>query len=329
MALIVDESFLTGIPPSFATARQQFGTLVVTYNAGAQAVDLSDTTLGNCIWDLTSVPLSVSGEMEIDLEFVSDYSGANNYQAGGVWAVAGQAAISNGVLFRHLATNYDLYTWTGATSWSGNSAITSFDQRGTFPFATAGDRRTFNLRWDMSAGAGINRLAAECRIDGNLIHSSQITYPSLRPGVHLYAAAVRLHSIKVWDAPQIALTPLGTHGFTPAVARGIYAPPEALSGAAPQKISRGAVIGRQNTYYSGPGTIVGTVKEAGSPDAPVIRKVRLHLKSNGALIQETWSDAVGNYTFANLMVQPYYVTSFDHTGNYNAVIKDSIVPEVL
>ncbi|MFC0349682.1 LamG-like jellyroll fold domain-containing protein [Undibacterium danionis] len=73
--------------------------------------------------------------------------------------------------------------------------------------------------------------------------------------------------------------------------------------------------------------IVGTVKEAHLPsDLPLSRRVRLYRKADGQLIDETWSDAAGNYAFTNLAIQKYYVVAFDHTDNYNAVIKDSITP---
>lgn len=79
----------------------------------------------------------------------------------------------------------------------------------------------------------------------------------------------------------------------------------------------------------GPGKIVGTVKEAHLPsDLPLSRRVRLHRKADGQLIDETWSNAAGNYAFTNIAIQKYYVVAFDHTDNYNAVIKDSITPVI-
>lgn len=78
----------------------------------------------------------------------------------------------------------------------------------------------------------------------------------------------------------------------------------------------------------GNGRIAGTVKEVGTPDAPVIRRVRLYRKLDGMMLRETWSHADGAYSFTGIAIQLCYVTAFDHTGNYNAVIKDSIMPEV-
>lgn len=81
--------------------------------------------------------------------------------------------------------------------------------------------------------------------------------------------------------------------------------------------------------HGGNGFISGTIKEAGIPDAPVKREVRLHRKQDGMLIREQWSAAEGAYAFNNIAIQPYYVFSFDQTGNYNGIIKDIIVPEVM
>lgn len=83
------------------------------------------------------------------------------------------------------------------------------------------------------------------------------------------------------------------------------------------------------SYHLGPGRILGTVKEAHLPsDIPLSRRVRLHRKSDGMLIDETWSNAAGNYAFMNIAIQKYYVVAFDHTDTYNAVVKDSITPEI-
>lgn len=83
-----------------------------------------------------------------------------------------------------------------------------------------------------------------------------------------------------------------------------------------------------DVYHGGTGTITGTVKDKGTPDTPVVRRVRLHRKVDGMLVRETWSAANGTYTFNRMAAQLYYVVSHDHTGNFNAVIKDSILPEV-
>ena len=90
----------------------------------------------------------------------------------------------------------------------------------------------------------------------------------------------------------------------------------------------GAIL-LQEVYHFGPGHIIGTVKESHLPtDIPLSRRVRLYRKADGLLVDEVWSDALGNYAFTNIAIQKYYVIAFDHTNTYNAVIKDSITPEI-
>ncbi|MBY0572044.1 MAG: hypothetical protein K2P84_00050 [Undibacterium sp.] len=85
----------------------------------------------------------------------------------------------------------------------------------------------------------------------------------------------------------------------------------------------------RDNFHGGPGQIQGTVKQAHIPnDLPLRRRVRLHRKIDGQLICETWSTLDGAYAFNDVPVQPYYIITFDHTGTYNAVIADSIVPEI-
>lgn len=330
MALVLDESFLTGIPGGFATARAQAGTLSATYNVGAKAVDLSNATAGQNIWDITSQALSAAGEFELDLEFVSNASGTLGF--GGAWAVSGQAAVSNGFRFAHNSTNYEVMPWTGAGSWSGNGAADAFAQAGTLPFATAGDRRVFNVRWDMSAGAGQTRLAAEFRLDGNLILKSLLPYPSLRPGITLYQSTVRLHSIKVWDAPQAPLTPISSRGLPTPIARRICAPARALSPGGPVTVAFSDKVARRNIYQGGVGRINGTVKEKSLPaNVPLHRRVCLLEEKTRLLVAETWSDATtGNYVFERIdQTRTYTVMAYDHTGTYRAVVADNIIPDPL
>jgi hypothetical protein len=81
--------------------------------------------------------------------------------------------------------------------------------------------------------------------------------------------------------------------------------------------------------FSGTYSISGTVMNDGSPDAPVMRRVRLYDRYTGDLIQETWSDqTTGAYTFTKLPNDKQFtVISYDHTNYYNAVVSDNITPE--
>ncbi len=352
MALVLDESFATGIPANFATARTQAGTLTASYNSTAQAVDLSNGAAGQSIWDITSVPLTVAGEMEIDLELVADLSGTNNYRHAGAWAVAGQGVVSNGYRLAHFQADWRLSRWDGSV-WNGESGSTGTPQGVTDTFTAVGDRRVLNLRWGMGTAAGVTSLSLEARIDGALRLVTAGTFPSLRPGIFLYQATVRLHSIKAWDAPQAPLIDLGFRAFIPgeqrrvltvpeaaasgipssrfvsAIAQREFTVPEARLRTGPVNYFRGLPLAYRNTYQGGNGRVAGTVKIKGSPNSPVQRKVRLIDEFTGLMVREVFSDPVtGAYEFLYVSTDhKYTVVSYDWANNFRAVLADNIVAE--
>ena len=80
----------------------------------------------------------------------------------------------------------------------------------------------------------------------------------------------------------------------------------------------------QGRFY-GDLQIQGTTKNAGTPNTPVRRRVRLHDQSTGLPIREVWSDAAtGAYSFDLVSPGTYYVTSFDYTGEFNGVIQTDV-----
>lgn len=82
---------------------------------------------------------------------------------------------------------------------------------------------------------------------------------------------------------------------------------------------------------TGRGRVAGTVKEKGTPDAPVYRKVRLIRERDGLLIREAWSNpATGAYSFDYVdELQKFTVLSYDHTGAFRAVVADGQIPELI
>lgn len=126
-----------------------------------------------------------------------------------------------------------------------------------------------------------------------------------------------------WDDPaNITPSTAESHTFAP------YAPPRSvhLPTVAPDPIS-GI---RGGTEYGGRGRIVGTVKNKGEPsDTPVYRRVRLFKDRDGQCVAETWSDPVtGVYAFENISpAHKYTALSYDHTGQFRAVVADNLTPE--
>lgn len=76
--------------------------------------------------------------------------------------------------------------------------------------------------------------------------------------------------------------------------------------------------------------VAGTVKEHASPaDLPRARMTYLHRQKDGKRIGAVLSDAeTGAYEFSPVKPgEVCFVVAFDHTGNYNAVIKSDITPD--
>ena len=75
-------------------------------------------------------------------------------------------------------------------------------------------------------------------------------------------------------------------------------------------------------------TLTGTVKERGTPNMPLYRKVQLLEEISGRLVGETFSDPItGAYTFTGLLNRRYTVVSRDHTLYYRAVVADNLEPQ--
>lgn len=84
--------------------------------------------------------------------------------------------------------------------------------------------------------------------------------------------------------------------------------------------------------FKGRGRVTGTIAEKALPaNTPLRRLVRLNREPDGLFVQATWSDAAtGAYVFNG--VRPdhkFFVTSFDYSGTYRAVIADNITPTPL
>ncbi|MGY3728007.1 MULTISPECIES: carboxypeptidase-like regulatory domain-containing protein [Cobetia] len=75
------------------------------------------------------------------------------------------------------------------------------------------------------------------------------------------------------------------------------------------------------------GVIAGTVLDIQAQ--PVSRRVRVHDRTTGHIVRETWSDADGKYRFTDLDPRrAFYVMAFDHTLQQNAVVSDNVHSEV-
>ena len=88
---------------------------------------------------------------------------------------------------------------------------------------------------------------------------------------------------------------------------------------------------RDLSEFGGAGRIAGTVNVDSTPDYPVWRRVQLFDRRNNALVRETWSNPVtGAYSFDYINpARLYVVIAYDHTGGFNAEIRDNVTPEAM
>jgi hypothetical protein len=147
----------------------------------------------------------------------------------------------------------------------------------------------------------------------------------------LWAGVATLDDIRTLEAAcraALAGPPVGIHAA--ALSR-LHSPSSdqwSQPGSHPRQY-RGMVSARRNIYFGGNGQIIGTVKEKGQPDQPLVRQVLLYSENTRVLVADTWSDANGQYRFDGIdATQRYTVVSYDHEHLYRAVIADHLQPEV-
>ena len=86
----------------------------------------------------------------------------------------------------------------------------------------------------------------------------------------------------------------------------------------------------RNIHFGGDGVIVGSIKEKGTPNRPLVRRVQLFSAQTNLLVAEGWSAPDGRYCFDHLDPdQRFIVVAHDHEHHYRAVIADQLRPEVV
>ncbi|MDC2859048.1 hypothetical protein [Delftia sp. DT-2] len=117
--------------------------------------------------------------------------------------------------------------------------------------------------------------------------------------------------------------------------------PAAAVGVGGREIYRGAYMvqrpGAGQLDYVLGGNGLGRVRgrtveqeDKNSPKVPVSRRVRLYRDRDGLLIREAWSNAQGEYDFPHIdSTTAYTVLSYDHEGDFRAVVADRVIPEAM
>ena len=184
-------------------------------------------------------------------------------------------------------------------------------------------------------------------VDGNLVgnplsssytmsHIGQVGYQGNGNEFNLDSDEF-LHAIGVWSgeatqddvkaieaAARLALRGVGAtnRGFAAPIGRTDSNLPQLTLSTPAPTMGFGNILGRRDIAFGGSGRIAGTVKEKGTPDQPLQRRVQLYDETRSMLVAQTWSDPnTGAYLFENIdPTFTYTVISYDYTGMYRAVI---------
>ncbi len=85
----------------------------------------------------------------------------------------------------------------------------------------------------------------------------------------------------------------------------------------------GGPLAQKDQQNGGTYKVIGTVAIAGTPDVMVERHVVLYDVRTRRPGRTVISSRDGAYAFYNVRLGPWFVVSFDHTAEYNAVIADN------
>ena len=91
------------------------------------------------------------------------------------------------------------------------------------------------------------------------------------------------------------------------------------------------VICARDVEHGGPGTIYGTTKTKGTPNAPTKARVVLQHQRSKLPVRETWSDpTTGYFEFRGIDASQQFLTlAEDEAGNFQSVAANRLTPEVL
>ena len=360
MTYPLSDTFATAPGGGYTTT---LGSMTATYNSSQQAIDISAPNAQSIL----RFNETASGDFwfEADLEFLTDPSARKHL---GLWMTTGNG--SEGYRFAHIDGAWSVTRWNSAfgdgaavTGGLNDGATPIAGIVGVAPTFNVGQRMI--LRCEVIVGAfdaGGVPWARLIQFKAAGVLMFQVLDPTYRgklvPGVFLYGATARVHAIA-------GATPSGLPSFPASVSinsdstlvhlsggsTSVLPSPDANIGVtATSDLARrnspaselwnrvggfdfdyhAIGAGRKNIHFSGHGRIVGTVKEKGIPNQPLVRRVLLLSENANTLVAETWSNTSGDYEFDYLdRDQRYTVVSYDYKQMYRAVIADNLRPDVM
>ena len=223
-----------------------------------------------------------------------------------------------------------------ASSVNGaNTADKAFDKNTATAWAPSGVEYQSSLTYDHTVPVSVSQVRIDIGNIGSLIAApSSIRWANSADGVNwsspapllLVSGSVASSTEATYDLLQrsdfaVSLLPGEVAAFVGSVLPSGMPVTYVPDGAAPF----------HDFEFGGFGRIAGTVKEDGTPDVPVKRRVRLHREQDGLVVREVWSHpTTGAYSFDYIdATKRYTVITYDYEHDYRAVIADNITPEAM
>lgn len=313
MALILSESFATGIPSGFATIVVDGSTFTATHQSSQQAVDLAITG-NNGAWRIDASPNSLDMRIVLDVEQLVADAGGTGDSGIGVLFKAASETVSHLLLLSTEAVRIARYRGAFGTPSPGYVDEDSVP----WPLPSLAGRRTLEFTC-VRAG---DRRQYQIRVDGVLLYFAPIdvgpTTDLLQPSIWLRDSSYRLHEISIYDdATALPLTGR-------LAGENIRLPPRTW---APAGYRIAGQTLRYDSAFGGRMRLAGFTEVDGTPPTRVgPRRVLILDQLTGRLVRETWSDSAGAWEVTNLANAKYLVITPDPTLTYDPAALSDVVP---
>jgi hypothetical protein len=322
----LSENFASGIPAGFAQVGGAGTGFSATYNATEQTADLVFDA-NNSFWHMLQADFATDFWFEYDVELVAKSITDWNF---GIYLYSNTASSATGNYEGHrqriVQYSSPNHSWVMSSITNANVVYNTATASAQFyeNWMAIGARQV--LRFDVRKfpqATGDTGHAWHVRASRNgvpVVEHLRYDLASLRPAIHGWGITMRIHSV----AGNIgsALAEPVTGAFVPNSDDLLR-----MRGGErgdPTYTALPLTAASFRTLYSGHGRIVGTVKRRG--DIPWARRVSLIDEVTRYTIAETWSDPVtGAYSFEQVDInRKYTIISYDHTGEFGAVIANGI-----
>lgn len=312
-----DETFAASIPAGFGAAGGAGG-VTPSYNAGQQSADLVYTATQS-FWRITEAAQAADFWFEMDVEIVSS-TGAPSF---GLWLHTSPTGYEGHRIAVESGTWFHSYRSAANTETEKLAAVNA-------AWAVVGARRVIRIDAKRS-GAGFWDL--QLSVAGVPVwRDTKSLFSTFLPCIFGTALTLRLHRAAGATPSALPAAPaLGVSVAPIALMRRPLLSPAEIAGA-PRARGLPAARAWRSAYFSGNGVIAASVKEKGTPDLPLRRRVLLISENTGLVVAETLSDAsTGAYRFEWIdPTQRYTVMSYDNWPRvHRAEIADNLTPDLM